>query len=259
MIFEKKDIITTDKYFQAFPKHYFKCDVITTHSPINWRGNIIYPPKVNLPIIISGHGDYPVDDNCVNFYRPNIWFCVNKQTHYLNIFSLPLGITNHTNESDLHPIYGNLDCMIQVMKETIEKTKLVYMNFNINTYPLERQTVWDLFYGKSWVSIGSIENTLEGRTHFLREIKSHNFVLCPRGNGVDTHRLWETLYMGSIPIIRRDIGNKDFEDLPICFIDSWDEINPEFLESEKERIHKKSWNLEKLKIGHWIDKIQSYL
>jgi tRNA A37 threonylcarbamoyladenosine synthetase subunit TsaC/SUA5/YrdC len=169
------------------------------------------------------------------------------------------GITNNTFESDVHPIYGNLDCMIQVMNENIEKTKLVYMNFNINTYPIERQYVFNLFHNKSWVSVGSIENTLEGRTQFLREIKSHDFVLCPRGNGLDTHRLWETLYMGSIPIVKRDIGNKEFEDLPICFIDHWEQINPEFLEKEKQRIQNNSWNMDRLKISYWIDKIQNYL
>lgn len=259
MIFNKEDIITTDKYYNAFPNHYFKMDVITNHSTIYWRGNIIYPPKINLPIIISGHSDYSVDNTLVDFYRPKIWFTVNKQTYQSNVFSLPLGITNNTLESDLHPIYGNLDCMFEVMNEPIEKTKLVYMNFNVNTYPIERKYVWDLFYEKSWVSIGSIKNTLEGRTQFLREIKSHNFVLCPRGNGLDTHRLWETLYMGSIPIVKRDIGNKEFEDLPICFIDNWEQIHPEFLEKEKERIHNNSYNMDSLKISYWIDKIQSYL
>ncbi len=258
MIFEKEDIITTDKYLHAFPTQYYKIDVIINNSNMNWRGTMIHPPIVDLPIIISGHGDYPVDDKVVEFYHPKFWFTVNKQTNYTNVFSLPLGITNETFESHLHPIYGNIDCMIQVMKETIEKTNLLYMNFNINTYPIERQYVFNLFHDKPWVSTGSIENTLEGRTQFLREIKSHDFVLCPRGNGLDTHRLWETLYMGSIPILKRNIGYVEFEDLPICFIDNWEEVTPEFLKKEKERIQNCSWNMESLRIGYWIDKISNF-
>ena len=65
--------------------------------------------------------------------------------------------------------------------------------------------------------------------------------------------------MGSIPIVKRDIGYAEFEDLPICFIDNWEEINPQFLENEKERIQNNSWNMDRLKISYWIDKIQSYL
>lgn len=35
-------------------------------------------------------------------------------------------------------------------------------------------------------------------------VNEHRFVLCPRGNGIDTHRFWETLYRGSIPIVFKD-------------------------------------------------------
>jgi len=34
--------------------------------------------------------------------------------------------------------------------------------------------------------------------------REHKYVLCPRGNGIDTHRFWETLYRGSIPIVFKD-------------------------------------------------------
>jgi hypothetical protein len=30
------------------------------------------------------------------------------------------------------------------------------------------------------------------------------FIACPRGNGLDTHRFWETLYRKSIPVVIRD-------------------------------------------------------
>lgn len=29
----------------------------------------------------------------------------------------------------------------------------------------------------------------------------YRFVFCPRGNGIDTHRFWESLYRGSIPVV----------------------------------------------------------
>lgn len=39
-------------------------------------------------------------------------------------------------------------------------------------------------------------------THKLSKLMaSYQFTLCPRGNGVDTHRFWEALYRGSTPII----------------------------------------------------------
>ena len=255
----KDDIITTDKYLEAFPKDYYKTDCIINKSPIRWRGVTHPSPSKNLNIIISGHSDYGITSDLVKYYNPNTWWTINKQTSDIRVHSLPLGITNDTHESSLHSIYGNLDSMIQVMHEPKHDKNLVYMNFNILTYLQERKTVFDLFKEKEWVTQGIIQNTLEGRTKFLQEIRNHTFVLCPRGNGVDTHRLWETLYIGSIPIVKRDIALKDFEDLPICFINDWSEITVEFLENEKYKILSKNWNIEKLKVSYWIDAIKSVI
>jgi hypothetical protein len=32
-------------------------------------------------------------------------------------------------------------------------------------------------------------------------VAAHQFVVAPRGNGWDTHRLWEALYLGCVPIV----------------------------------------------------------
>jgi hypothetical protein len=50
------------------------------------------------------------------------------------------------------------------------------------------------------------------------------FVACPRGNGTDTHRFWETLYRGSIPVVKRTKWSDSLKSLDIPFIElsSWD-------------------------------------
>jgi hypothetical protein len=52
---------------------------------------------------------------------------------------------------------------------------------------------------------------------------SFKFVACPRGNGVDTHRVWETLYRGSIPIVIDDEWSRslDYLGLPILRVSDW--------------------------------------
>jgi len=89
-------------------------------------------------------------------------------------------------------------------------------------------------------------------------VKKHKFVLCPEGNGTDTHRTWETLYVGSIPIEKRNINNSFYQDLPICFVDSLSEINEDFLNYEFDRIKNTKWNLDKLNFSYWKDKIINY-
>ena len=114
------------------------------------------------------------------------------------------------------------------------------------------------FAEKPWVTEGTMIQTPEGRRTYLRDLRNHEFVLCPRGHGVDTHRLWETLYMGSIPIVQRDPVHSGWQDLPICWIDSWDEVTPEFLSQQKEAILNRRLNLEKLRVGYWIRFIETH-
>jgi hypothetical protein len=147
--------------------------------------------------------------------------------------------------------------MVDVYNENIKKENLAYINFNISNYPVEREFVFDKFSNEDWVSRGIIENNIDGRRQFLRDIRSSKFVFCPRGNGIDTHRIWETLYMGSIPIVKYERSHHLFTDLPILFIKDWNEVNEDFLNEKYEEIINKDWNIDKLKIGYWTDFIKN--
>jgi len=49
---------------------------------------------------------------------------------------------------------------------------------------------------------------------YLSELSEHYFCLCPRGNGLDSHRFWESLYLGVIPVIVNNshTSSKNFVD-----------------------------------------------
>lgn len=252
------DIITTDGYL-SFSHQNNLCYIKTDYFYIGqfyWRGNL-HPIKID-DICIIGHSDYPINDFIANRFKKV--FCVNRDTESLNTFGLPLGITNFTNESDLHKIYGNKNIMAEVFYSEIKKENLAYLNFNVNTF-IERRTVLEMFRSQNWVTFGDINNTLEGRKKYLQEIKSSKFIFCPRGNGVDTHRIWEALYMGSIPIVKYHKTHHLLTDLPILFIRDWSEITKEFLEGKYLEIIDTEWNLDKLKISYWenfiLDKIRN--
>jgi hypothetical protein len=73
---------------------------------------------------------------------------------------------------------------------------------------------------------------------------------------VDTHRLWETLYMGSIPIVQDDIVHRDWNDLPILFVKDWTDVTEERLLNTAVEFASRDWNWSKLKASYWITKIQ---
>ena len=71
----------------------------------------------------------------------------------------------------------------------------VYMNHNILTNPKERQEPYDLFFDKMWVTVEKECKNGYAFDKYLENLCMHKYVICPEGNGVDTHRLWESLYM----------------------------------------------------------------
>lgn len=249
------DIIMTDKYMTARVP-YVKTDFFYTHQQLKWRGRL-HPSLPISSVIIAGHSDLPITDAIVDTYHLKCVFCVNNKSTKSSVYGLPLGITNDCDDSPFHRIYGNTRIMIDTIKIPRQVKYFVLMNFSVDTYPVERKRVYDMFKDKEWIVSTPIENTLKGRKRFLEDIRNSEFVLCPRGNGIDTHRLWETLYMGSIPIVIYDeTVHKLFTDLPILFIREWGEVTYEFLIQKREEMLSKTWNLEKLKIRYWLDFIR---
>jgi hypothetical protein len=53
------------------------------------------------------------------------------------------------------------------------------------------------------------------------------YVACPRGNGLDTHRFWETLYRGSIPVVIESNWSRNMQSygIPIVSLSNWWEID----------------------------------
>jgi hypothetical protein len=252
------DIITGDKYLslECDKIAYVKTDTLVFDQPIEWRGAV--HTKRPAIIWITGHSDFPITPELFDKYEQHVewWFATNKQHVHPKLCSLPIGITNNTKESNDHIVFGNTAIMLEVAARPQTLHNLVYMNFLIGTYPTERQQCYDTFSGKPWVTVGQSAKTLDARKKFLTEIRNHAFVLCPRGNGIDTHRIWETLYMGSIPIVKKDIAMNEFIDLPILFIDKWSDITEEFLLEQYERIRGMVWNMDKLTFGYWKRLIQ---
>lgn len=68
---------------------------------------------------------------------------------------------------------------------------------------------------------------------FHRLLRKSLFVACPRGNGLDTHRIWETLYLGAVPIVLEQEYFPALRGWPIWVVESWSDcasLDREFLE-----------------------------
>jgi hypothetical protein len=84
------------------------------------------------------------------------------------------------------------------------------------------------------------------------------YVASPRGNGEDTHRVWESLYRGSSPIVLNNQWSRSLKELnlPITFISNWDQ---EELDSVSDFQDFDPANLEPLWWEYWENKIKKLL
>lgn len=199
-----------------------------------------------------------VTHNCdeeVNFEPPdNVirWFAQNVAITHPRIESIPIGLENDKWYKDIH----KKDKMVIKTGQTKHIRNLLYINHNISTYP-GRNKPYRLLAEKTWVTARYGTNG-KGFDEYLDDIYNHKYVICPRGNGIDTHRLWECLYLGAIPIVEKDTNNWFYNDLPILYIKDWEEVTEELLNGLWPMFAKGVWNWEKLTFKYWANKIRSY-
>jgi hypothetical protein len=107
---------------------------------------------------------------------------------------LPIGIANAMfNHGDLKVLYTSM-CEMYMMR----KTKNVFTSIEGRMTHKSRKTLMEMLYKTEYKN--EMYKSLE-YPEYIRELGKHYFALCPRGNGIDTHRFWEALYMGVIPIL----------------------------------------------------------
>ena len=178
------------------------------------------------------------------------WYTTNVDVIHPRVESIPIGL-----ENDIwFPLVYKKDKMIDKLKQPRDYRELVYMNHSIRTNSVKRLEPYRVLEGKPWVLSERGANGI-GFDEYLDNIYNHRFVVCPEGNGMDTHRTWECLYMGSVPIEKRNTNNRFYTDLPICFIDDWRQVTIDFLVEEDERIKESVWNMDKLRFQYWKNKI----
>lgn len=115
---------------------------------------------------------------------------------------------------------------------------------NLNEVDLERyvQTVLRNLDGnnKSQLPAESARTHVGGNTAsceaFYEVIKRSRYVLDPAGCGVATHRFWESIYFGAIPIVKRTNTALDllYEFFPCMIVNAWFAVNEDYLDESYE-------------------------
>ncbi len=118
---------------------------------------------------------------------------INLSVLHAKLNFLPIGIANSMWA------HGNISALYETIVKTslLKKTKNLYININSDTF-FYRKNVLDTVISSSNYHVESTQKSFE---EYLYDLAKHKFCLCVRGNGLDTHRFWESLYLGVIPVI----------------------------------------------------------
>jgi hypothetical protein len=120
-----------------------------------------------------------------------------------------------------------------------------------------------MYHDKSWVTTDMRQNGIDF-THYLQQLRSHKFVLCPEGNsnghpipggGCSSHRFWECIYAGTIPIVTNGKQLSHFSEIPAMVINDWGDLHEDMLHAQYEFMQNREYNLDKLKMSYWKKKI----
>lgn len=212
----------------------------------------------NEVIFITGNSDYCITDDLVSRAPKNIktWFCQNKMTSDPRVKSIPLGLENtmSCSRSGHGHVWDHASLKLSHlinMSLVAAPSKLVYSNFNINTNAQLRSFVQRQCDKSNFITWNAPNMSYD---EYTRRVLEHSMVVCPEGNGPDTHRFWETLYLGRTPIARLSKATEDFIDLPVVWLEDWSQLSDEsfILKSFYDIKHKSK----KLCLSsYWIDLI----
>ena len=165
----------------------------------------------------------------LEYFKPKRCFAQNLTFNNNNYHFLPIGLENNSYYNN-----GDTNDFKILRKFKYQKKSRVLFGFkNTNPKRLKLRNTLKKF--------NFADETKGWNSYFYRRILvKYMFVACPEGNGIDTHRFWEALYLKTIPIIEKNkisIFLKKMK-LPILILNSWSNLN-QFNEKKLRNIYLK--------------------
>lgn len=204
-------------------------------------------------ILISHMSDYPINEITFSKAPKSIikWYAQNAIYEDERLIPIPLGLENHkgTSKGKFTNHQWFLDNVEKLKK--VPKNFSLYCNWNQDTNREIRIPILEKLKKNRHELVIESGKTFE---EYCTNMAKHKFVICPPGNGADTHRLWEALYLGCYPIT---IKNRIYEyyDLPILQIEDWVDLTADLLDDHFNKWHDVE-EFEQLKMSYWTNLIK---
>jgi hypothetical protein len=176
-------------------------------------------------------------------------FCQNNNYSHSNVYFMPIGIRDcfltvkpqHNNfyhtylfNEGLKKVEKEYLCIIGGMGITHSDRDICYNELKDKSYIYDLTNLnYDINFTKIWGKIPAYE--------LYKFMNKSHYVIAPRGVGVDTHRFFESLYLKSIPIVKKTntAFDKLYEKFPCLVVNEWSDITDKLLLSKLDNLKEK--------------------
>jgi len=144
------------------------------------------------------------------------WFALNLDINNSNATVIPMGLENLRRlRYGRKKWYKNL--------ENIHKSKFVLASFDIFKNFDERAFVLDEIGKNQFVE----HKIFKTKKEYFLNLKDYKFLICPKGEGYDTSRIWEGLLYNAYPILKLNKHTSILKDMgfPGIYLDNWRDLN----------------------------------
>lgn len=258
-------LIPTDQYLQ-FRRIRTKlavlaergCDIEVMTTEQVYGSTLVAPQKAKIYWSRCEY-DVEVSDELFDQIKANMpvlkgWFTTNLTAKDHRLISVPLGLNDYCGYSAFHRIAGDLSHFEHTAAPPLRELTVLSC-FAPETNPSARGELLALARQLDFVKLSQPDRSTAGFLKYLHDLRASDLVLCPRGNGIDTHRFWEALYCGCIPICLKQELLPCHQDLPHLALDSWLALSEVDLTYEVEKIRHAYYDLRSLSVDYWIDRV----
>jgi hypothetical protein len=170
--------------------------------------------------LITHNSDVPADQSLISLAgnQLQVWFARNNTFQDQRVVPIPIGLENmHLYNVGVPHEYTEL------RGYSGDRRNRILSGFTIATNPAERQKVFDMATAAPCVE--QLPARLS-QPAYLRTLRTYKFLLSPPGNGMDSNRTWEAMYLGVVPIVKESVGMCAFERLgmPLWILRNWEEL-----------------------------------
>jgi hypothetical protein len=176
-------------------------------------------PPANKFNLISYNVNLTFKQEHLDKLRPYISkiYATNLEFSDPDVLPIPVGFID--SSSITHAWYK------EVYDQRYVKDMLVYLNFSINANKLKRTRCMLAFTDKPWV----FNNYNTSRGQYYIDISKSKYAIAPEGVSLDSHRIYECIYLDTIPIVRTSKYDYFYDNLPVVIVNEWNDVTEQFL------------------------------